>query len=593
MEVCRTCMNERGSEVVGKDFRSIFSNIEVEATNVYIADCLTQWVGRKVGPNDGMPSEICPPCLEAIKSITLFIQNAKDCDKKLRRILQPGANESPNDIESCIGLEMKIEVEDDSFGKLTDDEQTTDSNQQIVLSKRTKVQQESEELDAFGGIDVEQHSNFSSSEAEEGKVTHSKKGRGKGGRFSVKAEKEPKDNYNSDESDTFNVIESQNQIPCCGCLKFFDTEKELEHHGGVVHEETKRRNNPVNVAKTNVCKVCYKRFATHSPLIAHRNRYQRIDRVYECKKCSKRFLAAESVRKHALLHANDTIEHPKLYPISIARLEKYGYLCCVKKCSSSHTSENALLEHISKDHNLITDAAAASSELQCPFCQRSYASQVKLQAHYNNLYTTYSLNASRHQCHQCGEIFKTQTSLNSHVNKHAQTKPYECDFCSKSFYSDSALKQHKLIHTQDKTSTCSICGRAFRTKHFLENHYRVHSDEKPFACDICHKTFRYSSSLFMHKGTHATVKRHQCSVCGKGFTDTANMSRHMVMHTGIKPYQCQHCEKRFMRLAEKSEHESIVHMGIMPYACEICGKAFSSKRPFLKHEASCTGGRLQ
>lgn len=48
MDVCRTCLNERGSELVGSDFRSIFTNIEVDEVNVYIADCLTQWVDRTV-----------------------------------------------------------------------------------------------------------------------------------------------------------------------------------------------------------------------------------------------------------------------------------------------------------------------------------------------------------------------------------------------------------------------------------------------------------------------------------------------------------------------------------------------------------------
>ncbi|XP_021703668.1 zinc finger protein 2-like [Aedes aegypti] len=612
MDVCRTCLNERGSELVGSDFRSIFTNIEVDEVNVYIADCLTQWVDRTIVPGDGMPSEICQPCLEAIKSITLFIQNAKECDDHMRRIIQSGDAESLNDIESFVDLEIKLEVED-TIDTLPEEEEAYSDHEQhrdtkALLDpkekaiKRRHVRQEtvgkpnkiseSFETDMFDESDDYQLSDSSSSDFEESNDSRPKRSRKKRTEASKK-ENKTNDNGDRDESEAFNVIDVQDQIVCCGCWKLFDNEKELKLHGVVIHEETKRKNNRVNADKKFVCRFCYKRFSTKSLLQAHRNRNQCIDKVYECKKCNRRFLNVDAVKKHALGHLNQSIEPPKLYPVSIARLEKHGYLCCVKKCTSSHSSEDALLEHISKDHNLtMIDALYASSEFQCPFCRKPYESKAKLNAHYVNRYTLLQSTAAHHQCSQCGKIYKSEISLKAHENKHAQIRPYECDVCSKSFYSDAVLKQHKLIHTQGKTLTCLICGMAFRTKMFLENHYRVHSDDKPFVCDICQKSFRHSSSLFIHKRTHDQVKRHKCSECGKGFTDTANLNRHMVSHTGIKPYQCNHCEKRFMRLTERTEHESIVHMGVMPYGCEICGEGFPSKRTFLKHESACSGSRF-
>ncbi|XP_065088201.1 zinc finger protein ZFP2-like [Ochlerotatus camptorhynchus] len=557
MDVCRTCMNKRGSELVGDDFHSIFSLVEEE--NVYIADCLAQWVGQTIDENDGMPSEVCQPCLEAIKSIAVFIDNAKECDSKLRIWLVP--DKSQDEMLACADMDIKIEPEEIS----------TD-----VLSERASDEEQSTK---------QEDADTSSIDSEEEETPKRRKRTSKRRR---KASLKSMDMLDEKEQETFNIIEVQDKMICCGCYLLFDNEAELKLHGKTVHEETKRRNNPVNHSKNVVCKICYKRFERDSQRQGHRERYESIERVYECKKCNKHIVNSGSRYKHAHNHPEWNVATPRMYLVPMSRLEKYGYLCCVRNCTSSHTSEDSLLEHIKKDHNLNRNdrALSPSGDLQCPFCLRFFESKAKLAGHYINRYGSVSYQRE-YQCHECGKVYSSLSLLRAHENKHAEVKPHECDVCFKRFYSEAVLKQHKLIHTQSKTLACSICGMTFRTKMFLVNHYRVHSDDKPFVCDVCHKPFRHSSSLFTHKKIHNPNMQYKCSECGKGFTDTANLKRHMVSHTGIKPYQCNFCDKRFMRLTERSEHESTVHLGVMPYACEVCGKQFSAKRTFQKHQQAC------
>lgn len=508
-----------------------------------------------------MPTEICQPCLEAIKSIARFIENAKECDSKLRKWLLP--DESQDEILALVEMDIKSEPE----------EMSTDVLAEPVFDEVQLTKQEDADT------------SFTDSEEEDEVPKRRKRIGNNVSKRRRKSSQTTIDMLDEKEQETYNIIEVQDKMLCCGCFLLFDNEADLELHGKTVHEKAKIS---VNISKTNICKFCYRRFERNAQYNAHRERYESIEKVYECKKCNRHIVNSESRYKHAHNHPELNIVIPRTYPVPLSRLEKYGYLCCVRSCTSSHSSEDSLLEHVKKDHNLNRndEALSLSGDIQCPFCLRFYKSNAKLIAHYLTRYNGVA-HQRGYQCHKCGKVYSKLCLMRDHEKRHADVKPHECDVCFKRYYTEAVLKSHKLTHTRSKTLECSICGMKFRTKHFLDNHYRVHSDDKKFVCDVCHKPFRHAGSLFTHKKIHNPNMQCECSECGKRFADVRNMNRHMVSHTGIKPYQCNFCDKRFMRLTERSEHESTVHKGVMPYACEVCGKQFSAKRTFQKHQQSC------
>ncbi|XP_055644783.1 zinc finger protein 62 homolog isoform X2 [Toxorhynchites rutilus septentrionalis] len=598
MELCRTCMNKRGSDAVGDEFISVFSILEED--NVYIADFLSRWVGCEVREDDGLPSEICSPCIDAIKSISYFFRNVEECDQQLRIMLKPLT--FPLETHTDISIDS-IKQESDDFMEKTEPSEFIDDKSTIELKnfnydlKLLPVMVETTSDAPSEGESVPGQENYGSSSE---KVEN--RGRVKTGTTCRRVKRkrimeysspsmDASDDLDAKELETYDIIDTEYKIICCGCFRLFNTEEELAKHGELLHKgrESKRSGHHNQLEAT--CKFCYKRFDGTSQCAIHRKWFVGLEKVYECKKCKKRFVNPSLRRKHAYSHKDWNIAAPKIFPVSMSKLEKHGYLCCVRGCTSSQSSEDDLFEHIKKTHNVFEkeiDLNISGMTFQCVFCFKFFESKNKLDNHHINRYNT-MVNTVQHQCHQCGKIFRSLEFLEAHENRHADLKPYECDICFKKYYSGAVLKQHRITHTQEKNLICTVCGTAFRTKAFLENHYRIHSNAKPFECDICHKTFRHSSSLFTHKKTHNPDKHMKCAECGKAFADSTNLKRHMVSHTGIKPYQCSYCEKRFMRLGERAEHESVVHYGVMPYTCDTCGAQFATKRTFQKHEQQVCG----
>ncbi|XP_058819803.1 zinc finger protein 184-like [Topomyia yanbarensis] len=595
MDLCRTCMNSRGNDAAGDNFYSIFSVVD----DVYIAERLTQWVGYTIEEDDGLPSEVCLPCVEAIKYIAQFVENAKECDRKFRGELKMGSKldkptiwvDYANHQNDGVGIETLDEV-DIKYGmppsELIDmvieplnveyiedpvktdvssesEESNTDKRKRKV-SKRRKRQKrlaKNQSLSDENTLPEDEGSPSSKSLAVEENV----------------------DELDEVELETFNAIDVGDKVVCCGCLRLFDTMEDLEKHGKNVHQVIKQKK--INHSKTVTCKYCFKRFGRNALCQNHRKPYTTLKRVYECRRCRKRFINPATRRNHAHNHIPIDIPIPKFFTVPMTRLKKHGFLCCVRGCTSSQKSEDDLFEHIKKDHkNIKIDLTVDlfAKPVECVFCHRNFESEEKLAGHQIHRYCHANGIRFTHQCHKCGKICQSAEQLTAHENRHTGDKPYECDICLKRYFSPAVLRQHRLTHTLDKSLSCTICGMTFRMKSFLENHYRIHSSEKPFDCNLCGKTFRHKSSLFSHKKIHDPENYEKCSVCGKAFADPTNLKRHMVSHTGVKPYGCDYCDKRFMRLNERAEHISLTHEGVMPYSCEICGVTFTNKRAYQKHE---------
>ncbi|XP_053695897.1 zinc finger protein 436-like [Sabethes cyaneus] len=596
MELCRTCMNVRGDEAVGDQFISIFSVVD---DDVYIAECLTQWVGVTIEEDDGLPSEVCHPCVEAIKSIALFVENAKDCDRKLRNKLLPDITVVKTEISPLIEDEDYNVIEDEIKDEV--EISLVQPTEHIEIEFINEESNEEEEQAQFPQSDCEEVSSdsdksYSSEDQESSTVKRSVKKRTTKRTKSRKKKSSPKDEAllmedNLDELDekeleTFDIVDVKDKIVCCGCYKWFETTEDLERHGESYHQPMKRKKFNACQSKPVVCKFCYRRFDRETLYKTHRKPFDSREKVYRCKLCNKRFVNPRLRRKHAHNHIEVSVPVPNYFTVSIEKLMKHGFMCCVRGCTVSRKTEDDLFEHIRDDHpKLKTDITAdlTFKPIQCVFCFRYFESMEKLNGHQMHRY--FGVNgSSHHQCSKCGKICQSNDHLTAHENKHTGNKPYKCDICFKDYFSNAVLKQHRLTHTLEKHLECKICGMTFRMKSFLENHYRIHSDEKPFQCNVCHKNFRHSSSLFSHKKIHDPDQYRKCPVCGKGFADGTNLKRHMVSHTGVKPYGCDYCDKRFMRLIERGEHMSVVHQGVMPYSCDICGVTFSNKRSYQKHE---------
>ncbi|XP_058453670.1 zinc finger protein 880-like [Malaya genurostris] len=601
MDRCRTCMNVRGNDAVGDNFYSVFSIID---DDVYIAERLSQWIGFTIEEDDGLPPEVCEPCVEAIKSIALFVENAKECDRKFRSEIKVKSNLN----ESAIEIDL-VNPANNSDAVETVDDDDIDIKYDFHSTELVDIVIEPLNVEFI----EDSVKDGSSSESEKSDVRKRPKRttvNRRSNRKKLKKESSSSDDdvvyddeasqsYKSTveqnfdeldeiESETYNIIDVGDKVVCCGCYRFFDTFDDLERHGIAVHQEPKQKKHyKINHSKPVTCKYCFKRFDRHCLCKNHRKPYKTLKKVYECRKCRKRFINPVTRRNHAHNHIPIDIPIPKFFTVPMTRLKKHGFLCCVRGCYSCQKSEDDLFEHIKRDHkNIKIDLTVDANEkpIQCVFCHRSFENEERLAGHQLHRYCHTNGNRFHHQCHTCGKICQSSEQLSAHENRHTGEKPYECDICNKRYYSAAVLKAHKLTHTLDKNLSCKLCGKSFRMKSFLENHYRTHSAEKPFECNFCNKSFRHKSSLFSHKRIHDPENYEKCTECGKAFADPTNLKRHMVSHTGFKPYGCDYCEKRFMRLNERAEHISLAHEGVMPYRCEMCGMTFTNKRTFQKHE---------
>ncbi|XP_058453673.1 zinc finger protein 182-like isoform X2 [Malaya genurostris] len=601
MNICRVCMESDDEGLV-----PIFSKLD----DAFIANIIVECTAVQILEDDGLPTAICETCIDDLKRLIVFIKKARESDRKLRKMFKLETRKKYTESETD-GREWDPELS--PIAVFTDEivevKAEIDSDEDMVKQDKT-LEYESSEHDE--NLTDGNDSDWKSSESSSGKVKQkSRKGRKKRNiestdsntdgisetRKSTRGKKRGKKtvqkNYTEDddfsqendlddkEMTTFRTITvGKNQVVCCACLQIFDNQGDLYAHGEKTHVKKRR----VNKSKTNICEICFRRYSTPYALKIHMKRVAEATQIYDCRKCTARFIDRNRRRQHAHNHPRDKeIAHSKVIvaPIPVIVQEEYGRICCAQACYQSFPTEDLLIAHAHTAHkmNKVEQSLDENKDkpIECPVCFKRFYDEVSLQRHQQRNYKPLS-----HQCAVCGLKLRGGEALATHERSHRNEKPFECGVCHKNFTSKGSLKAHMMVHSGEKPFVCSTCGWSFRRKRNLQVHVLSHSNNQPFQCEMCQKAFKSKVHLQYHMRTHTGEKPYPCRYCDKAFADHTNRQRHEMSHTGIKPYKCSYCDKTFIRKRFQVDHES-THTGVKPYRCEMCNRTFSQKTALRRH----------
>ncbi|XP_053695481.1 zinc finger protein ZFP2-like [Sabethes cyaneus] len=595
MNICRICMANATGGLV-----PIFSKLE----DAFIANIIVECTAVQILEDDGLPTAICQPCIGDLKRMISFIKRARDSDRKLRKIFletstktdgEQTAGETTNwesNVQTLAVFADEIKAEVDSDEDQTAFKDDGPSGQEEVANgsdwksdgssdaKPAKKRGRKARKNRYRESDDD--SNYDSDSL----VKRMKKTKKRGRKAACKVEDDD-DNYDKEdvlddkELATYKiVVVGKNQLICCACLQVFDSQTDLQAHGEKNHVKKRR----VNTSKTNICEICFRRYSTSAALRTHLRRVAEATKIYNCNKCTARFIDQSRRRQHAHHHPRDKEIVPSkviVAPIPVVVQEEYGRICCAQACYQSFETEELLIAHAHTAHkmNKVEQSLDENRDkpIECPVCFKRFYDEISLQRHQQRNYKPLS-----HQCSVCGLKVRGGEALATHERSHRNEKPFECEVCHKNFTSKGSLKAHMMVHSGEKPFVCSTCGWSFRRKRNLQVHVLSHTNNQPFQCEICQKAFKSKVHLQYHMRTHTGEKPYPCRFCEKAFADHTNRQRHEMSHTGIKPYKCCYCDKTFIRKRFQVDHESS-HTGVKPYRCEMCNRTFSQKTALRRH----------
>ncbi|XP_058819804.1 zinc finger protein ZFP2-like isoform X1 [Topomyia yanbarensis] len=604
MNICRVCMDSDCDGLV-----PIFSKLE----DAFIANIIVECTAVQIVEDDGLPTTICKTCIDDLKHLILFIKKARESDRKLRKIFKlesskkfaenspkiDGTNWEPELLpiavftEEIVEVKAEIDSDDDLVGEnrtpkyesSEHGENVTDDNDSEWKSSGSSVDKSTVQKGHRGRKKKYRESTDSDSDSAS-EVRRSTRGRRRRKKPAQKNGGDNEDDSKEDDLDekelaTFKIIAiRKDQLVCCACLQIFDNRNDLHVHGEKSHVKKRR----VNASKTNICEICFRRYSTPHALKLHKKRVANAAQVYDCTKCTARFIDSNRRRQHAHNHPREKEIIPSkviVAPIPVVVQEEYGRICCAQACYQSFETEDLLIAHAHTIHkmNKVEQSLDENRDkpIECPVCFKRFFDEISLQRHQQRNYKPLS-----HQCSVCGLKLRGGEALATHERSHRNEKPFQCGVCHKYFTSKGSLKAHMMVHSGEKPFVCSTCGWSFRRKRNLQVHVLSHSNNQPFQCEVCQKAFKSKVHLQYHMRTHTGEKPYPCRFCDKAFADHTNRQRHEMSHTGIKPYKCSYCDKTFIRKRFQVDHES-THTGVKPYRCEMCNRTFSQKTALRRH----------
>lgn len=490
-KICRICLKNHLT------MKSIFSTELGSKYSIKVYEMLKQCCSIDVELDDGLPSQVCSPCLSNVVQVYSFIKLCKESDQTLRlatnneispktkEIKSKNAqfldkdtlsdslnidavsdfsitNESPNfcPIEMVCGLSSEktmlaldvkyLENLSDFSDEVSYSHEEIKTNKAFIKSSPKKRIQNSE-YESLPKISEEKSKTENNSETCKIRVKPLNSLKNDANNFPSSLTKQNEENLSGLSINTDNSMYS-----CEYCQNNFTTKISLQDHLKTIH-------------KKFVCKVCDKRFASLSTLCRHVKAHE-MPRRHLCNECGKSFFRSDELTRHMLTH---TGEKP----------------------------------------------------FNCNLCEKSFAQSFRLLEHMRA-----HANKKQFKCSECGKAFSRHASLSAHKKTHLGIKTHQCSICGKKFCSSGSLQLHMKIHTGTKDKICPDCGKGFTCSSSLIVHKRIHTGEKPYVCSICSKGFPDPSRLTVHFRSHSGEKPYVCNICQKGCITSSLLKRHLRIH---------------------------------------------------------------
>uniref|UniRef100_A0A8D8K1N6 Zinc finger protein 425 n=1 Tax=Culex pipiens TaxID=7175 RepID=A0A8D8K1N6_CULPI len=186
----------------------------------------------------------------------------------------------------------------------------------------------------------------------------------------------------------------------------------------VAYDQHMRRHRNVSEGRFQ-CKECGQNMPTKSMLgshtLMHRRLRQNPDGNFTCVKCDKDFPSWNSLSRHVTSHKR--ITKNCLYKCKLCEMTYVSLQALVKHRLVSHPGDD-----FDQESTVVTElppedalGAAATVELKCPECDKSYTDRGKLRVHLNK---HNNIRAGRFQCRHCGRKHGTGAELKKHEFSH-------------------------------------------------------------------------------------------------------------------------------------------------------------------------------
>lgn len=352
----------------------------------------------------------------------------------------------------------------------------------------------------------------------------------------------------------------------------------------------------------------------------------------KCPKCIKLFSSRTALEKHVIVHKSKTKLRYVCYLCEkqfshVGKLKSHYQDVHEKNKEDDKSEQNEINE---TENSKRIDKERHSSEkkafkFSCKVCSKqftyhkSFISHAKIHHEYkaDELINeslppkdTYGLSKSKEvesddeemlteglQCTKCGKLFATKRNLKRHLLTHTGLK-YNCAMCGKEFSRVDKLKEHEQSKHKDEIfGDLSEDGFDDGTDNDnkspdLPENRKKEKYNRPHQCNLCPKAFAQPQSLANHMERHKRVKdtqkRFLCEVCSKCFAQSGSLVAHMRTHTGVKPYVCNVCTKAFTKSTYLQLHLR-THSGEKPYICQYCSRAFARANTLARHITMHTG----
>lgn len=632
--LCRVCLSS------DQNNQCIFqiSSSDLKNKNAYdLLQKLQTYGGVEVLKDDGLPANICLPCISKIDIAHELREQCLRADEKLRELYgkpkrstenickfqkdqycQTDATFAPwmvkveKDTQAKLGNHIFLKYSDTVSSKSIDDENTTTINSHTSSNyfvhikandetcsqdiKAEALQEEKEKSpikrEAYRTRRVSVFKRMTSMKnlksCKERQRQYIKK--------SINTKQEPTDQDSSVIGNNLctrmhRLTDLRSELPhkCAKCNRSYSSKKSLDRHA-LSHD-----------SKRYKCEKCDKQFFRLDKLLEHGKLHESKEKPKPvcCRICDKNFRKTDTMVRHLNVHKK---ANPK---------EVFDIL---KEMRDRRKSENNLEnpeeeESFVKEEKERLDRQEDSSLMKelrkrVPVSNndRDYAPETSNSDSNSDSESDSFDNLAFYRCKHCTKCYSTKKSLQRHLLIHDEKK-FICNVCNMKFFRPDRLKSHRDRYGHDEDKACLELQKPSDDKSaiklinsWIREELDSDNEGKGFPCKICGKSYVTKKSLLKHKANAHESNEDYCATCGKNCNCAEKLKDPERKTEKSKPYTCDECNKSFeketklqkhMRIHERAKEQQ--DSNFKRFLCHICSKTFRQNTGLMFHMRTHTG----
>ncbi|RXG57163.1 Zinc finger protein [Armadillidium vulgare] len=293
--ICRLC---------GEESSELFKLYLRKNKHKRLKESIKKYLGIKISPSDGLPDQICGPCIAKLDEIVEFSNKCLKVQSELQTLLN---DKNANDVEVKPEPFEESGVGNDSVKISEEDKSITEGKCDNPAQKNSEICDENETKFVMSLIEDKSKADGEFSPSIKPKTKKFKCTKCSKAYFrntSLQTHIRRAHDQNMEKFTTKNVIRAHMKLHtdgknfmCDQCGKSFQTKGTLQ-----VHYRSHTGEKPYE------CDVCGMKYANIKPFKTHQLKHKEI-RPYVCPQCSKAFYSPDLLRRHSFIHT-DTRPYP-------------------------------------------------------------------------------------------------------------------------------------------------------------------------------------------------------------------------------------------------------------------------------------------